>query len=255
MTNLLHLNVIGKGQPLVLLHGWGWHSGIWSSLIPHLADKFQLFIPDLPGFGKSPALTEHYTFAALAKRLFTAVPSEAIWLGWSLGGMLAWWIAVHHPEKINRLITVSASPKFISDEQWPGTSSVALKKFSTDLIDRYQETLYDFLELQLRGNHKNEIVFSELKKQLSPMHATALMGGLHLLNESDLRCKLSTIKIPSLHIFGNLDTLVPAKVIPHLQSLLSYGQCEIIKRAGHIPFLSHPDKFLKLFFAWTNNHT
>ncbi len=244
MPNLLHLNVIGKGPPLVLLHGWGWHSGIWSPLIPYLADKFQLFIPDLPGFGKSPVLTEHYTFDTIASQLFKIVPADAVWLGWSLGGMLAWWVASYYPEKVTRLITVAASPKFLSDEKWPGVPDAVLKKFSTQLVNEYQETLYDFLRLQLRGSPKSNALLTELKAQLSPIEETALMGGLRLLHETDLRPQLAAIKMPSLHILGGLDRLVPASVMQYLQPLVPYGKCEVIKGAGHIPFLSHREEFL-----------
>lgn len=246
MSNLLHLTVVGKGAPLVLLHGWGWHSGIWSPLIPHLADKFQLFIPDLPGFGKSPDLTTNYTFNEIASSLFEILPEKATWLGWSLGGMLAWWVSLHYPEKVTQLVTVGASPKFTDDENWPGMPLSVLNQFSTRLVNQYEETLSDFLLLQLRGSSKNDTLLTELKTQLSPIETTALMGGLRLLSETDLRSDLSRIKIPSLHIFGGMDTLVSARIISSLQPLLFDGQCALMKRAGHIPFLSHQDEFLKL---------
>lgn len=246
MSNLLHLKVVGKGSPLVLLHGWGWHSAIWSPLIPHLADKFELFMPDLPGFGKNPILTSTYNLENIATLLLNEIPEEAIWLGWSLGGLIAWWIAAHYPERVTRLITVASSPKFISDENWPGIPAAVLEKFSLELQNNYQITLYDFLSLQLRGSPKNKALFTELKTQLSPADSRALIGGLQLLKETDLRFNLQQIKIPSLHIFGSLDTIVPVKVTEHLKPLLFNGQCEIIKHAGHIPFLSNMKDFLNL---------
>lgn len=251
MSNLLYLNVVGKGQPLVLLHGWGWHSGIWNSLIPHLADKFQLFIPDLPGFGKSNDFTNHYHYEEIATTLFKVVPENAIWLGWSLGGMIAWWIAVNYPHKVSQLITVASSPKFIQDELWPGTPHTVLNQFSHQLTHQYEKTLDDFLLLQLRGSSNNHALISELKTQVAPIQHSALMGGLKLLSETDLRADLSKIDIPSLHIFGGMDALVPASVISSLQPMVS-GHCALIKRAGHIPFLSHPEEFLEVLLSKMN---
>jgi len=247
MTQELHVVVLGKGPPLVLLHGWGWHSGIWQPLIPQLIDSYQLFLVDLPGFGKSHLLTESYQFADLAKRIFQQVPLTATWLGWSLGGMLAWWIAIHYPEKVTRLITVASSPKFVSDDSWPGIPLATLQRFSQAILANYEKTLEDFLELQLRGSKNAALLLTELKSQISFCHTDALIGGLKLLRETDLRQDLKKIKCPSLHIFGANDTLVPIAVIPYLQKYLSaHSRCEIIKRAGHIPFLSQPDEFLKL---------
>jgi pimeloyl-[acyl-carrier protein] methyl ester esterase len=103
MSDQLLINRIGKGNPLILLHGWGWHSGIWQPLIPQLADYFELFLIDLPGFGKNASFDTSYDIEAIANQLFQVVPEQATWLGWSLGGMIAWWVALHHPTKVTRL--------------------------------------------------------------------------------------------------------------------------------------------------------
>lgn len=244
MTNLLHLNVIGKGSPLILLHGWGWHSGIWSPLTPHLADKFKIFTPDLPGFGKSPVLTGGYTFEAIIPRLLERLPPKATWLGWSLGGLFAWWVAIHHPERVSRLITVAASPRFINTENWSGIPVATLEKFTTDLTNHCQTTLKDFLALQLRGSSNQEALLKEFQEQFIHPDISALLGGLALLRTTDLRADLSKITIPSLHIFGSLDKIVPRSIVNDLQPLLRNGKCEVISRAGHMPFLTQQEKFL-----------
>ena len=121
MNQKLYCKVIGKGPPLVLLHGWGWHSGIWEPIAPYLSQYYQLFLIDLPGCGQSPLIFQDdkdYTCENLAAAFFEVVPAEATWLGWSLGGMLAWWIAIHFPRKVTRLITVATSPKFLSEKEW-----------------------------------------------------------------------------------------------------------------------------------------
>ena len=248
MTIKLHLETIGNGPPLVMLHGWGWHSGIWEPLIPILSKNFRLFLIDLPGFGKSPILTSNYDFESIAPLIFDVVPEQAAWLGWSLGGMLAWWVAIHYPEKVTRLITVASSPKFVSDENWPGVTVSALEKFSNLLGVDHIKTLKEFLELQLRGGEHSYELLSLLQNQLlnAKMELTALFGGLQLLRELDLRNTLNKMKIPSLHLFGSHDTLVPASIADRLQSMLPYGKCEIVKRAGHMPFLSHTEVFTSL---------
>ncbi len=252
MSNLLHLPVVGKGIPLVLLHGWGFHSGIWADLVPHLIDQFELFMPDLPGFGKSPILSKEYSFESIATALFDQVPSTAIWAGWSLGGLVAWWVAIHYPEKVSKLITIAASPKFIREKNWPGVSMVLLEKFDDNLKKNYRQTVQDFLALQLRGHTHYQELLSKLQEQFLSPDPIALKGGLELLRTTDFRRALMRLPMPSLHIFGSLDTIVPVSVVDHLQYLVSHGQCKIIKRAGHIPFLSQQEKFLEcLQQFWT----
>ncbi len=243
-SNTLHCEIIGSGKPLILLHGWGWNSAIWQPIIPQLAESFQLFLIDLPGCGKSPLLSKDYTIEEIATQLFAVVPEQASWLGWSLGGMIAWWIALHYPEKVNRLITVASTPKFVADPNWPGIQPSVLDQFKSALIHDYQQTLNDFLDLQLRGAEKRHELLLGLQTQLlqGPTPAiSALLGGLELLKNLDLRPHLTKKICPSIHLFGSHDTLVPKDVT----LLLTDHHCETIHRAGHIPFLTHTDIFSK----------
>ena len=255
MPKKLHVETIGAGPPLVLLHGWGWHSGIWDPLLPVLSKKFQVYSLDLPGFGKSPLVTENYAIDAILPLILDAVPPKANWLGWSLGGLIAWHIAIHMPERVTQLITVASSPKFVQSPQWPGMRESTLQQFAHSLTTNYQQTLHDFLTLQLRGSAKNQVLFTQLQQQLArskPTELPALLGGLALLEQIDLRNKLHQTPSKSLHIFGSHDVLVPAQVADLIQPQLPQGKCIIINRAGHIPFLSQTDVFLEALFSELN---
>ena len=49
----VHVDIIGQGQPLVLIHGWGMHSGVWQPLVKRLSANYMLYLVDLPGMGSS----------------------------------------------------------------------------------------------------------------------------------------------------------------------------------------------------------
>jgi pimeloyl-[acyl-carrier protein] methyl ester esterase len=248
----IHIERIGEGYPLVLIHGWGWHSGIWQPLIPILKNHFEVFLIDLPGFGKSADLGDAYTFENIAEQLLPRIPTSAAWLGWSLGGMLAWWLAIHFPERVSHLITVASSPKFVADHEWPGVSLTTLKKFSDALVNDYQKTLTEFLALQLRGSPQLEKFLPVLQQQLKNTPATALpalLGSLNLLYDTDLRADLKKVICPSLHIFGQLDTLVPASIAPFSEQQ-NKSICHVVGRTGHIPFLTHSEEFLGVVQKW-----
>jgi pimeloyl-[acyl-carrier protein] methyl ester esterase len=249
MKTSLYFKRIGQGPTLVLLHGWGWSSEIWGPLIPQLSQRFQLVLIDLPGFGKSPLCVTDYSFETIAPTLFECVPEKAIWLGWSLGGMLAWWLAINFPEKISKIITVAASPRFVSDADWPGVASPTLLRFAESLENNYEKTLSDFLELQLRGSANYKILLENLQQQVEalPPEIKALEGSLKLLQTVDLRNDLQKVKCESLHIFGERDRLVPAEVA----ELVTSGKSEIISKSGHLPFLSQQEIFLKLVMTFS----
>jgi pimeloyl-[acyl-carrier protein] methyl ester esterase len=245
MNKSIYFKTLGKGQPLILLHGWGWNSEIWEPLLPSLSQYFQLVLIDLPGFGQSHLGLKEYSLPEIARLLMAIAPAKAYWLGWSLGGTVAWWIAINYPEKVEKLITVAASPRFTQDVEWPGVADNVLQKFAESLTHNYEKTISDFLELQLRGSPQREILFRTLQKKLlsHPPAYEALQGGLTLLQHTDLRAQLSAVQCPSLHLFGDLDRLVPVKVASLMQGLEKQGKCEVIQKSGHLPFLSQPEIF------------
>jgi pimeloyl-[acyl-carrier protein] methyl ester esterase len=240
----ISIKIIGQGLPLVLVHGWGWNSDIWLPLAAKLAWRFQLFLVDIPCFDK---------FEDISKQLFPKLPSAAVWLGWSLGGMYAWWAAIHHPERITHLITVASSPKFCGKNNWPGIPVTTLEKFSQTFSNNPQKTLIDFLKLQLRGSEQQDIIFNAFKQPLEKKSSNdipAFLKGLTLLKETDLRSDLTKITCPNLHIFGQNDTLISTKIIPFINKYTPLSHSVIIKRAGHIPFLTHPGDFIKNLYGF-----
>ena len=74
---------------LILLHGWGVDARIWRPLAPHWRADCQVASPDWPGYGDRPALSAPQDLDALAEAMAEALPADAVWVGWSLGGLLA----------------------------------------------------------------------------------------------------------------------------------------------------------------------
>lgn len=235
----LHITHLGHGEPLILLHGFGWHSGIWKTFVSRLTPYFEVYLIDLPGFGKSPTI-DPYLLPTLVSNLCAHLPDNAIWVGWSLGGMISWWGALHYPNKIKKLVTIASSPRFIAENNWPGVSLETLQIFAKNLKNDYRKTLSEFLNLQSRGYvHKAQLLelLQHEINQAPPPDPQALDGSLKILAELDLRPLLSQVPCKSLHIFGSLDVLVPVKVSELIKENMLHGRSEILKRAGHVPFV------------------
>jgi pimeloyl-ACP methyl ester carboxylesterase len=97
-----------NGPPLVLLHGLGRRWQVFLPLIPALSLRWQIFAPDFRGHGKSGRAVRGYhgtEYAGdIARFLRERVPLPAVIFGHSLGGMIAMWVAAHHPELVRALI-------------------------------------------------------------------------------------------------------------------------------------------------------
>lgn len=76
----LHVEVVGAGPPLVLLHGWALHGGVFAPLVARLRDRFALHVVDLPGHGHSRDCGVPLTLQACAEAICALTPPAA-WLG------------------------------------------------------------------------------------------------------------------------------------------------------------------------------
>lgn len=150
----LHVDSAGSGPPLVLLHGWALHGGLFAPLVPALARRFRVHVVDLPGHGHSPAV-DPYTLdgivARLDDRFARAAPLTV--LGWSLGGTVALRWALRAPVHVARLVLVCATPRFVAADGWAhAMAPVTLARFADELRVAYRATLQRFLTLQVQGS-------------------------------------------------------------------------------------------------------
>lgn len=254
----LHVERFGLGPDLVLLHGWGLHSGVFTSLAEQLAVRYRVTLIDLPGHGRSAAPSQSLDLTRLAESVAAAAPPRATWLGWSLGGMIATQLALTTPARVDRLILVASSPRFITSDNWPyAMEPTILAGFAQSLQEDYRGTLERFLSLQVAPNTtEGRETLRRLREILlrfpSPA-PQALNDGLEILRSADLRTQLSAIPCPTLLILGARDKLVPVGAGPAINTLLPAAQLEVIEGAGHAPFLSHQQEFITALATFLEN--
>ena len=226
----------GNGVPLVFIHGWGFDSQIWSLLVPRLMINYQLILVDLPGFGHSSMMDWSSFKNALLKQL----PEQFILIGWSMGGLYAMRLAIEESNRVDYLINVTSSPRFLFDNLWPGISPEVFKRFHEKLSHDPNATLNEFLELQgLKVDKKRQHLPYKLPSQI------ALESGLNVLETWDLRKELKHIAKPTCFMFGRLDPIVPVKTMNVMQSAYPHFKYVLFNKAAHMPFLSHLDLFIE----------
>lgn len=231
--------------PLVLLHGWGTHSGVWNRVRDCLS-SYDLHAPDLPGYGNNSSVSP-YTLDTLTAYLIENLPPYFDLCGWSLGGLLAIKIAKAFPHRVRKLVLVNASPCFVSKNDWPhGIEKSTLLRFMNDLSDDCMAMLRRFIYLQVKGsefeNKESEYLREILNSRRKPEHAS-LMSGLNILIETDLRDLLVEVANPTLVIHGCKDILVPVAAGIWISKQLPQSYLLRIEPAAHVPFVSHPVEF------------
>jgi pimeloyl-[acyl-carrier protein] methyl ester esterase len=229
--------------PLVCLHGWGMNLRVFDLLRNALRDDCETWAVDLAGHGRSPWSPGHASFESQVEDLLHVLPGRCVLLGWSFGGKLALEIAARQPTRIAALVLISVSPKFAQSADWShGMDAGSLRAFRNVLDQDWQQTLSDFVWLQLRGSRNAEasqhIMQAALAEQGAP-HPDALRNGLDLLDQLDLRPRVQGITQPVLLISGQNDRVTSPAAARWLMQALQHAQMVEIARAGHAPFVSH----------------
>ncbi|KPJ91434.1 MAG: hypothetical protein AMJ55_11820 [Gammaproteobacteria bacterium SG8_15] len=254
---MLHYETHGKGNPIVLLHGWALNGRVWDEVVPALSQYGQVITVDLPGHGKSdlPA-NGRFDLDTLGDEIRPLLTGNAIVVGWSLGGLTALNLAHRYPALIKKLVIVAGSPQFVQSSDWThAIPQETFDGFAKTLVDDYRATIQRFLAIQALGSEHARHAIMALRERVfinGEPQLTALRAGLNLLSNSNVRKQLANIHCPTLIILGGKDTLVPANAGAETVALLPDAQLEIIKGAGHAPFISHVNEFLHVTTAFIN---
>ena len=238
----MHVEIQGSGDDLVLIHGWAMHAGIFAPLVRELSRHFRLHLVDLPGHGFSRDDHASLDPAECARSIARRVP-RAIWLGWSLGGLVAMRAALDEPSLVRGLVLIAASPRFVVGDDWPnGVAPSVFAEFGAGLASDYRGTIERFLALETLGSEHARNELRSLKTQVfsrgEPAMA-ALTEGLRVLDRTDLRAEIDRIAVPSLWIAGRRDRLVNPAAMRWAaeRSGGRYIECN----SGHAPFLGHTE--------------
>jgi len=232
---------------LVFIHGWGLNSGVWHSFSDHLRQRetsLEFEFIDLPGYGTSIDILGADSLEAMARHCLDRVREPAIWVGWSLGGMVAMKAASIEPSLIVGMQLISTSPKFVQSADWPeGVDMAIFESFSEQLANDYQRTLTMFLLLQAGSNTgARELARAAHQAicQLPSPSAETLHAGICCLEEVDLRAELGLLSMPIQVISGLRDRVAKPATATQLAKLLNAELIEL--NAGHASFMSGPDE-------------
>ncbi|MCP1727957.1 pimeloyl-[acyl-carrier protein] methyl ester esterase [Natronospira proteinivora] len=245
----------GDGPLLVLIHGWGLHSDVWDPILAELTARYRVTRIDLPGHGHSREVPVGESLADWAEAALSVAPEKASWLGWSLGGMVATRAALDAPERVERLLAVATTPRFVTGPDWPhAMAPETLEKFASELRNDFKGTVQQFLALQVQGDPQARPLLRQLREAVfrhGEPHHQVLENGLSLLGSVDLRAELPGLKPPTRVISGRLDRLTHPEAGRAMAEAIPKADYHCLQRTAHAPFLSDPEHFLELIHDFT----
>jgi pimeloyl-ACP methyl ester carboxylesterase len=251
---------LGSGPPLVLVHGYLWSRIVWDDVLPLLARRFRVIVPDLPGFGDSekPSPARYaYGFEAFAESMVDLIASaggsRVSVCGHGMGGAVAITLAANHPNLVDKLILVdplvypARRAAMASIATVPVLGPIVFKQIYGRLMFRafFRENVY--APSAIVPTARIERLFELFNTPAAREAAYATM--LATLDTRPLVASLPRVSAPTLVAWGRGDRSVPVAHGRRLARELRRARFEVFE-CGHSPPEECPEAFVDVAMAF-----
>jgi pimeloyl-ACP methyl ester carboxylesterase len=256
-----HLIRAGKGEPVLLLHGLGASSYSWRFAVPALAERYEVFAPDLPGFGRADKPWDFdYSIAGLHDWVVALMDrlglEKARFAGNSMGGVITLWMAMDSGARVERMALLGTPaypenrPKMLWPLGWPvigrlyewalgeTTLRYIAKSTFVDQSKVTEELIAEYLE-PLKSPAGRRAVAEFIRRAMPPDHRERVARYPRLTH-------------PALVLIGDSDRMVGRRGGERLAAALPRARFECVERCGHAPQEDAPERVIPMlrdFFA------
>jgi 3-oxoadipate enol-lactonase len=235
----------GSGPWLLLAHCLGGSLEVWRPYqIDAFAKRFHVLAYDGRGHGRSSTPAGDFTVADLADdavRLMDELAIErASVVGLSMGGMMAQYLAIGHPDRVDKLVLADTTSFYegASVEMWRQRAVAAESEGLEPLAGPTMERWFTppFREAQPEAVARIRAIFVS-------NDARGYAGAARALAGFDVRAQLGRITAPTLWLSGDQDSACPPEQARQLASAFPHARFELIPSAAHIASVEQPEAF------------
>ncbi|SRR5712692_4026291 len=243
---------VGRGEPLVLIHGLADDHRAWRKVLPVLMLRNRLMLYDLRGHGETSLGSPDGTLKQLGDdlvRLLDALQVDSANVaGFSLGGTIAMRVAIDHPERLRGLVLVATSSRV-------GRAVAEWYQQRVDMVNGKDPQLRATLDrdtADVYAESPEELeagLFIRRQSTADPRgygNACAAMAALHA---APLDPELGRISAPTLIVASDLDRHCPPKAAQIIAAGIEGSRLEVIAGAGHPIALERPTELATLIYS------
>jgi 3-oxoadipate enol-lactonase len=234
----------GKAPALFLFHSLLSDRASFDAVVPKLSRSFRVIVPELPGFGGSPAVGGG--LAGVADRMAHAVQDaaagcETIVLGNGYGGFVALQMAIRHPGIAGKLVLADCGAAFSEQgrQAFRNMAAAAKAKGLSAITDVAMRRLF---APEFQESHPD--LMHDRREAFLRTDGDVFQAACAALAELDLRPDLGQVKVPVLVLVGEHDEATPPPMSHELAALLPNARLKIIAGCAHVPQLQSPEIFL-----------
>jgi pimeloyl-[acyl-carrier protein] methyl ester esterase len=232
------------------LHGWGVTKHVWNSIVAQWPQAFHAYVD----YSKCKTLDE---LRQSVENVLHLREDRWIMVGWSMGGMLALEQAFAQHVRIQKVIIVSATLKFVHEDRSLGWPHRVLEKMQKQLYIDSNQVLSQFFERMVQTSSATTYEYvlqqNKIHNQLESLHV-----GLQYLRDTDLtpawnfsRQHMKSNRVPIYWVHGTHDEICPAKAVPQH---LTEDEIVWIEGAGHALMITHPHQLAEIIEKWIFTH-
>ena len=250
----LHVRIQGKGEPLLLIHGFTGSVDAWGEeSLRGLAQGFQVVAVDLLGHGASDSSEDPQRYSIdemlrdLCQVLDAAAIDKARWLGYSMGGRIALAGAIRKPSRVSALVLESASPGLASERERQARRR-ADEALAEGILRGGMEAFVDhWMGLPLFATQgklppRVQEANRERRLQNKPEALAACLRGNGTGVQPSFWEELDSIRVPTLLLAGEEDRKFQ-EIARRMSEKMPRAELRLIPRSGHSIHLENP-------FAW-----
>jgi pimeloyl-ACP methyl ester carboxylesterase len=235
---------VGRGPPLVFVHGGGDDGRVWRPQLAALADEFTVVAWDEPGAGRSSDVPAGFGLADYARCLAALIdelalgPAHVAGLSW--GGTVVQELYRNHPERVATLILADTYAG------WTGSLPEAEVRTRVAGVQRLLAAPAGESAAPLDGLFAGDPpgAFLPLMREMAAaVRPESMQTVLRAMAEADQRDVLSQIVVPTLLIWGELDVRSPLSVARQFEEAIRDAHLVILAGAGHMSNLERPERF------------
>jgi len=251
---------LGAGPPLLLVHGLAGRWQNWLENIPRFAGGRRVVAVDLPGFGASPMPRTEISIAAYARFLeglcdALSIDAAAV-VGNSMGGQIAAELAIASPQRVERLMLVSAAG--ISAEQIERravmTGGRVLAALMTRSVARHpamaRRPATRRIALSFVVRHPERLSAPLAHELMQGAAKPGFLPALEAVLTHRISERLPQIACPTSVVWGEDDHVIPVRDAARFGKLVPDVRVEVWPDTGHVPMLERPARFNALLEAF-----
>jgi pimeloyl-ACP methyl ester carboxylesterase len=267
----LHVYDAGAGTatPMLLIHGLGDEADTWRHMITPLSADRRVVALDLPGFGRSDKPGRAYTVPffqdVVIELLDVLAVQRAILIGHSLGAVIAHYVALNHPERVERLILISGALAARSQEidiamllfLVPGLGEWLYTRLRRDPNAAYRTLELNYAHLDQLPEADRNFLFQRVNERVwSDGQRRAFFSTFRNLarwvpgQQRGLASRLSRLGVPTLAVWGEADRVNSPKNARVLAQAQPAAQLVLVPGAGHNLQQENPGAVLEAIRTW-----